>query len=84
MWSLSSSVEDVLLHTPEMLADRQKIYGMKFIPLCRSVFTRDLATYQLAAVNHLMDQEIIDYKSLGHHKLKAIQLAIGLTSKKTS
>ena len=81
MWSLPSSVEDALRHTPTMLADRQEIYGTEFVPISRSVFTRDLATYQLTAVNQLMDQGILDYKSLSPRKLKAIQLALGLSSK---
>ena len=82
MWTLPSSVEEVLQHTPVLLSDRLKIYGTEFTAISRSVFTRDLTTYQLAAVNHLMDQGILDYKSLSPRKLKAIQLALGLSSKK--
>ena len=82
MWSLPSSVEETLRNAPALLSDRQKIYGTNFISISRSVFILDLAKYQLVAINHLMDQGILDYKSLSPRKLKAIQLALGLSSKK--
>ncbi len=82
MWTLPSSVEATLRHTPTMLADRQKVFVSEFSSISRSVFTRELATYQLVAINHLMDQRTLDFKSLKPRRLNDIHLALGLSSKK--
>ena len=82
MWFLPSFAEETLRGTQTMLADRSKLYGLAFVQVSRSIFTMDMAKYQLFGLNHLLEQGILDFKSLSPRKLEAIQLALGLTSKK--
>ena len=59
------------------------MFGFSFHPILRSIFTREWAKFELFAVNHLINQGILDFKTLSSRKLKDCQLALGLSSKKT-
>ncbi len=82
IWSIPTTVEKTLRSTPDLLAERRNVYGSAFSSNSRSVFSRDLIKRQLFALNRLLEQGIQDFKSLSPRKLKAIQLTLGLSSKK--
>ncbi len=67
-WSLPSSVEETLRRTPDLLLARRNLFGSNYVSISRSIFIRDLTKFQLFAVNHLINQGILDFKSLSPRK----------------
>ncbi len=75
-------MEEHLLRTGSKVAERHLLYGENFNSIREKVFERELATYQLRAVERLIEQGINSFKDLSPRKLRAIQLTLGLTEKK--
>ena len=82
VWVLPTKVEEHLHRTGSKVAERHLLYGENFNSIREKVFERELATYQLKAVERLIEQGINSFKDLSPRKLRAIQLTLGLTEKK--
>ncbi len=82
VWVLPSQVEAHLRKTVSKVSDCHALYGDAFTLISQRIFERDLLSFQLKAVNHLLEQGVENFKDLSPRKLRAIQLALGLVEKK--
>ena len=82
MWSIPAQVERHLRQTSAKVAEWKALYGSDFSGVVKKVFSRELARYQLIAVNHLLEQGVENFKDLSSRKLTALQLTLGLLEKK--
>ena len=84
VWNIPVQVENHLRQTSSKVAERKALFGPDFRCTLKKIFDRDLATYQLIAVNHVVEQGVENFKDLSPRKLRAPQLALGLLEKKLS
>ena len=82
VWTLPAKVEEHLCSTESKVAERSLLYGENFNSIRTKMFDRDLAKYQLKAVERLIEQGIDSFNDLSPRKLRAIQLTLGLVEKK--
>ncbi len=75
-------MEDHLRQTGSKVASRRLLFGENFTIISQKIFERDLASFQLKAVERLLEQRVDSFKDLSPRKLRAIQLTLELVEKK--
>ena len=46
------------------VAEQKALYGTDFSGMVKKIFSHDLARYQLAAVDHLIEQGVMNFREL--------------------
>ncbi len=75
-------MEDHLRLTDSKVASRRAIYGKHSCAIVKKIAERDLASYQLVGVNHLLPQGLDSFLGLSPRKLWAVQLTLGIVERK--
>ncbi len=79
---MPSGIEEHLSNVSQRVLDRYERYGSDPAKTLLSLLQRDMLQLQLDAIVNLMAQGIREFKSLSLRKLRAIQLALSMSSRK--